>query len=113
MGDDDALGPIDDEGAVVGHHGEVTHEDLLLLDLARHLVDEGCLHEQGAREGDVLVPALFLRELLLAEFVTTEIELELLGEVLDRAYLFEDLLDPFIQEPIERLPLDGDEIRQR
>jgi len=45
--------------------------------------------------------------------VTTEIELELLGEVLDRAYLFEDLLDPFIQEPIERLPLDSDEVRQR
>jgi len=95
---------------VVGHHGEVTHEDLLLLDLARHLVDEGGLHEQGAGEGDVLIPALFLREFLLAEFVTTEIELELLGEVLDRAYLFEDLLDAFIQEPIDLLPLDRDEI---
>jgi len=43
--------------------------------------------------------------------VTTEIELELLGEVLDRADLFEDLLDPFTQEPIERLPLDSNEIR--
>ena len=30
---DDALGAVDDERAAVGHHGEVAHEDRLLLDL--------------------------------------------------------------------------------
>ena len=97
LGDHDTLGAVDDEGALVGHHGEVAHEDLLLLDLAGHLVDEGGLDEQGPREGDVLVAALLLGALLLTELVAAEVELELLGEVLDRADLFEDLLDPFIR----------------
>ena len=38
--DDHALGAVDDEGAAVGHHGEVAHEDRLLADLAGLLVDE-------------------------------------------------------------------------
>ena len=57
-GTDDALGPVDHEGALVGHHGEVAHEDLLLLDLAGLLVDECGLHEQWGRIGHVLVLAL-------------------------------------------------------
>jgi hypothetical protein len=84
----------------------------LLLDLARHLVDERCLDEQWTRERDVLIPAFALCELLVAELVTAEIQLELLSEVLDGTDLFEDFLDPFIQEPIEGLPLDGDEVRK-
>ena len=32
---DDALGAVDDERALLGHHREVAHEDRLLLDLAR------------------------------------------------------------------------------
>ena len=46
LGHHDTLGAVDDEGAPLGHHGEVAHEDLLLLDLAGHLVDEGRLDEQ-------------------------------------------------------------------
>ncbi len=34
---DDALGPVDDEGAVVGHQRNFTEEDLLLLDVADRL----------------------------------------------------------------------------
>src|SRR5690606_38409983 len=34
----DALGAVDDEGALLGHLGEVTHEDRLLFDLAGVLV---------------------------------------------------------------------------
>ena len=45
LGHDDALGAVDDEGALVGHHGEVPHEDRLLLDLAG-----GGVHEAGAHE---------------------------------------------------------------
>ena len=110
--DDHALGPVDDEGAVVGHHGEIAHEDLLLLDLPGDLVDEGCFDEQGPRERDVLVAALLLGELLRTEFVRAEVELELFGEVLDRADLFENLFDPLVQEPEERLLLYGYEVRK-
>ena len=38
LGDDDPLGAVDDEGAALGHQGEVAHEDLLLLDLLGLLV---------------------------------------------------------------------------
>src|SRR4051794_11324609 len=108
--DHDALGSVDDEGAALGHHGEVAHEDLLLLDLAGHLVDEGGLDEQGPGEGDVLVAALLFGELLRTELVLAEVELELFGEVLDRAYFVEDLLDAFVQELVEGLLLDRDEV---
>ena len=113
LGDDDPLGPVDDEGAALGHHGEVAHEDLLLLDLAGGLVHEHGLDEQRAAEGLVLVLALLLGELLLLEGVLAEVELELLGEVLDRRDLFEDLLQAFGEEPVEGLPLDAHEVGER
>ena len=50
---------------------------------------------------------------LIAELVPTEVQLELLGEVLDRAYFFEDLLDAFIEEPIERFLLDAHQVGKR
>ena len=99
LGDHDALGAVDDEGAPLGHHGEVPHEDLLLLDLAGDLVDEGRLDEQRRGEGHVLVAALLLGELDLPELVLAEVELELLGEVLDGRDLLEDLLEAFVEEP--------------
>ena len=42
--DDDTLGAVDDEGALVGHQREVAHEDRLALDLAGLVV-----HELGGR----------------------------------------------------------------
>ena len=47
--DDDALGAVDDEGAAVGHHREVPHEDRLLLDLTGLRVHEARGDEQRAR----------------------------------------------------------------
>ncbi len=37
LADDDTLGAVDDEAAVVGHQGHFAHVDLLLLDLLDHL----------------------------------------------------------------------------
>jgi hypothetical protein len=42
--------------------------------------------------------------------VLAEIELELLGEVLDGRNLFKDLLEAFVQKPIEGVLLDRDEV---
>jgi hypothetical protein len=42
--------------------------------------------------------------------VLPEIELELLGEVLDGRNLLEDLLEAFVQEPIEGVFLDRNEV---
>ena len=37
LGDDDALGAVDDEGAVVGHERQFAHVDFLLLDVLDRL----------------------------------------------------------------------------
>ncbi len=113
LGDDDTLGAVDDEGAPAGHDREVPHEDFLLLDLAGHLVDEGCLDEERLAEGDVLVATLLFTGLELFELVLAEVELELFGEVLDRRDFLEDLFQTLVEEPIERLPLDAHEVGKR
>src|SRR5690606_15487782 len=44
LADDDTFGAIDDKGALFGHERKVSHEDLLLLDLSRLLVDQADAH---------------------------------------------------------------------
>jgi hypothetical protein len=56
--DDHALGAVDDERAVLGHHREVAHEDTLLADLARLRVDEADGHRERCLVGQVLLAAL-------------------------------------------------------
>jgi hypothetical protein len=72
LGDDDPLGTVDDEAAVVGHQGHLAHVDLLLLHFADHLVRrravlavvddhlQACTH--GTREGQAPLLALALVE---------------------------------------------------
>ena len=109
---DDALGAVDDEGAAVGHHGEVAHEDGLLLDLTGLRVHEPGGDEQRARVGHVALAALVLGVLRRVEDVVGQLELELTGEVLDRRDVGEDLGDTLLEEPLEGLPLHRDQIGQ-
>ncbi len=109
-GDRTTLGAVDDERAAVGHHREVAHEDRLLLDLAGGGVHEAGGDEERARVGHVALAALLLGVLGRVEDVVGELELELAGEVLDRRDVAQDLGDTLVQEPLERFPLDGDEI---
>ncbi len=67
LADDDTLGAVDDEGALLGHHREVTHEHRLALDLAGVVVDELGRDEQRGRVRHVLVFALVDRRLDLVE----------------------------------------------
>ena len=113
---DDALGAVDHEGALVGHHREVPHEDRLLLDLAGGRVDEAGPHEDRSGEGHVLLLALLDRELrrrpqVLVVRVELQLELEGLGEVPDRRDVPEGLLEALLQEPLEAVPLDRDQVR--
>ncbi len=109
---DDALGAVDDERAARRHHGEVAHEDGLLLDLTRRRVHEPRRHEERTRVGHVLVATLLLAVLRRVEDVIRELELEGAGEVLDRRDVGEDLGDAHLDEVVERQALDGDEIRE-
>ena len=113
----DALGAVDHEGALVGHHREVPHEDRLLLDLAGGRVDEAGPHEDRSGVGHVLLLALLHRELrrraqVLVVRIELELQLEGLGEVLDRRDVAEGLLEAFLQEPLEAVSLDRDQVRE-
>ncbi len=90
--DDDALGAVDDEGALAGHHGEVAHEDRLALDLTGGVVRELRRDEQRSRVGHVLVLALLLGGLHLVEPRVGEGKGHGSGEVLDGGDLGEDVL---------------------
>ena len=111
--DDDALGAVDDEGAALGHHGEVAHEDVLLADLAGLLVDEAHHHGERRREGHVLVAALLDGLRGLAELILAELDEQLLGVVTDGRDVFDGLLETLLEEPLPRRPLDVDEIGNR
>ncbi len=114
---DDALGAVDDERALVRHHGEVAHEDGLLLDLTRGAVGEPGPHEDRGRVRHVLLFALLHRELgrgaqVFVVRVELELELQVLGEVLDRADVAERLCEALMKEPLERGALDRDQVGQ-
>ena len=105
LADHDALGAVHDEGALRGHHREVAHEDLGLLDLPGVLpcldVEAGVDPERGA-EGHVALPALLLIELGHPELVVKEAQLVVLaGVVGDRVDLVEELPQPLATEPSE------------
>ena len=112
---DDALGAVDDERALLGHRRKVAHEHGLLFDLTGVAVHEPGAHEDRRAVGHVLLLALLHRELgrraqVLVEGVELELELERLGEVLDRADVAERLREPFFEEPLEALALDRDQV---
>jgi hypothetical protein len=111
LADDDALGAVDDERALVRHEREVAHVDALALDLAGLLDQELDVDVQRPAEGEVLGPALELGVLGRAELVVQEVELHhLAGEVLDRADLVEQLPEPLLHEPVERAQLKLDQV---
>ena len=91
--DDDTLGAVDDEGAALSHEREVAHEDGLGLDLARHVVHELGVDIERRGEGLAALLALVDRVLRLFELGLGERQLHRLAEVLDRADLFEDLVE--------------------
>ena len=110
LADNDALGAVDDEGAAVGHQGEVAEEEALLLDLARVLDAQLDIDEEGRGEGHVAFAALLLVVLGLAELVLAKDEVHLgAGEVLDRRELIEQLAEALTLEPVEGIELELDE----
>ena len=106
LGDDHALGAVDDEGAFVGHHGEVAHVDLGLLDLARLLDGEAGPDAQRRRVRHVAVAALLDGELGLPELVVEKLQLEVLagvvGDRVDGGSLNQELVMTKIQENTDR-----------
>ena len=118
LGHHDTLSAVNDECALLGHQGKVPHEDRLLLDLPSVLVLKCGPHEDGRREGHVLLFTLLDRELrrrtqILVRRVELKLQRECLAEVGDGAEVPERVGNAISTEPLERLPLDVDEMGQR
>ena len=107
--DDHPLGPVDDEGALLRHHGEVAHEDVLLTDLAGDAIDEPHRHEERSGVGHVFVAALSETERRLVEVVLTELYRVVSRIILDRSDIVDRLTKAFLLEPFKGIELDGDQ----
>jgi hypothetical protein len=129
LGDDDALGAVDDERAVRGHQRDLAEVDLLLLHIADRLGaglvvdiphDQADDHLDRRREGHATGAALVLVVLGAVEAVADELERRGLAEVFDREHALEHRLeadvlaglegDVALQKLVVRPLLDVDEI---
>ena len=109
---DDALGAVDDERAVVGHERDVAHVDILLLDVldgagAGLFVDiehdQPQLHLERRGIGHAALAALVDVVLRRLEFVGDEVELRGVGEIRDREHRFEHGLQALVGAAARRV----------
>ena len=108
--DDDALGTVDDEGALLGHHGEIAHEDELLFDLARLFVGETHVGQKRRLIGHILLAALLDVVRGVAELMLAEADLENMVLALDGTGLLERLAETLVLKALKGIPLNGDEV---
>ena len=117
LGDHDTLGAVHDERALFGHHREIAHEDGLLFDFTGFGVHEARPDEHGSVVGHVLLAALFDRELwrwtkVLVVRVEFELKRQLARVVLNWGDIFERFFEALVEEPLERVALNGDQVRK-
>jgi hypothetical protein len=125
LADDNALGAVDDKGAVLGHEGKVAKENLAHDGLVLLAVVEEGLDVEGSGIGHVALDALglavlgifkpeaqveFLTELCIAD--AREVELQVLVEALDGRDLVKELTQSVFDDPSEGFELDLDQARQ-
>ena len=120
LADHDALGAVDDEGALRGHEGQFAHVHALFLDVL--VLAEAERNVEGRGESLALALALERAELGLTDFVVAELELDLFVVAFDgenfREYGLESLVlalgdRNLLLEKIEvGIELDLDEVRR-
>ena len=108
---DHPLGAVVHKSARVGHQGEISHKDFLLLHLAGLLVQQTRGHPQGRGIGGVALFALLDGVLGLAQAVVDEFQRQVPGEVLDGGHIAEHLFQALIQKPLVRVLLHLNEVR--
>ena len=111
LADDSALCTIDHKGARIGHQREVTHEDLLIFDLAGLLIQQTSRDTQRGSVGHVPLFALLdgiLRLLVQAEIHKAQCQVA--GVILNGADVMEDLFQALVQKPLIRVLLDLDQV---
>jgi len=127
--DDDPLGPVDDERAVLGHHRDLTEVHLLLLHVPDAAGARGLVHvphHEPHRDlerpgvGHAPLEALLHRVTRLTQLVLHELQGRRLREVLDGEHALEHPLQAHVapllgrhvglEEPGVGLPLDLDQV---
>ncbi|MCY1437100.1 hypothetical protein D9M71_532490 [compost metagenome] len=128
LGNDDALGTVDDEGTVLGHQGDFPHVDFLFLDVLDRFVrrffvedDQAHFHTQRDGEGHTAQHALFHVECRLAQAIADVFQGSVAGIADNREYGLEgrmqaDITDLILacarlQEFAIGIQLDGQQIR--
>ena len=114
LADHHALGAVDDEGAAMGHQGEIAHEDLLLLDFARLLIVQADADLHGG--GICGIPGLALLHVVLGLFVhavVDEAQLQVAGIVADGGHVGKNLPQAGVQEPLIGFLLDLQQVGHR
>ncbi len=112
LGDDDALRAVDDEGAARGHDREISHEDLLLLDLLGLLVAQTDAHLEGSGIRGVAGLALLLAVLRrIVHGVVDKAQFQIPGKVGHRVDVAEHLVEALSQKPLIGTLLDLQEVR--
>ena len=114
LGNDNTLGAVDDKGTGLSHQGEVTHEDLLLLDLLGLLVAQADADFQRRGIGGVAHFALL--HTVLGRFVhavVNERQLQVAGKISDGAHIVEHFAQSRVQKPLVRFFLDLQQVRHR
>ena len=91
LGDDDTLGAVDDEGALLRHHREIADEHRLGLDLLGVVVDELCRHIKRRRVVNVLFLAFVDGVFHRLETRLRQGQRHIAGVVLDGRKLFQDV----------------------
>ena len=116
--DDDALGAIDDEGAVIRHQGHVAHIDGLLLDVADRAGagvfikvpdDETEDDLQGRGEVQPALDAFLNIVFRVFQLVMDEFEAPAPGEIVNR----EDALEHFLQARVAAAVMRGGHLQER
>ena len=109
---DDALGAVDDEGAVHGHERDVAHVDVLLLDVLDRLRtgffvdiehDQAQRHLQRCRIGHPALTALVDVIFRRLELVADKFQHRGAGKIRNREYRAEHRLQAFVRPPAGRL----------
>lgn len=112
LGDDDALGAVDDERAVVGHERHVAHVDGLFLDVLDRLRagilidiehDEAQRHLQRRGIGQVALAAFVDVELRRLELIGNEFQHRSAGKIGDRENRLENGLQALVGPAAFRL----------
>jgi hypothetical protein len=132
LGDDHALGPVDDKSAVIGHQRHVAHIDGLFLDIADRLGagilvqvpdDQAQDHFQRGGIGHAALDAFLDIVFRLFQLIIDEFKPAAAGEIVDREDRFEHFLnagigagiglDVHLQEGVVAGALHVDQVRHR